>query len=185
MSLTSFTLDWWVPIDHFLPTWTIAPAHNVLQISQTCKDLHQTVQDRHVWVDQLEKLCQEDPILRPAIPPLTSLSAQELKAFVARRVKLRARWDNGCNEPNHTTKALVGIYGLYRFVVLPGGKFLLVIDNDGGVSLRRIELGPVDGQGSLPVVASFESYRGHPATGLERSKLLTTTLPHSIFVHTK
>ena len=120
-------------------------------------------------------------MLRPATPPLTSLCTQELKAFVIRRVRLRIRWDNGCKDIGYTTKGVVEVPGLFRFMLLPGGKFLLIIDNEGALTLRRIEL--KDGQVSIPIVATFEFNQGRLMQGVGRDKLLTTTSPSPIFVH--
>ena len=104
----------------------------------------------HVWIDQLEKLRKKDPALRSATPPLSCLSAQELKTFVAGRVKLRLRWDK--DHSNFFAKGLFGIHGVCEFRLLPGGKSVIVISGCGGVMLRRIEL--EDSQASPPVVAT-------------------------------
>jgi len=146
--------------------------------SQTCKDLREATQDRHVWVDQLEKLIQKDPALGSATPPLTSLSAQELKTFVTGRVKLRLRWDK--DDGDFVTNGLVGISGVCELRLLPGGKSMVVVGNRGGVTLRRIEL--EDGQVSLPVVANV-NYEQKIIIGVGWSKLLTAMSPCPILVH--
>jgi hypothetical protein len=63
---------------------------------------------------------------------------------------------------------------------LPGGKSVLVIDNRGGVTLRRIEL--EDDRVSLPIVANIE-YDQRIISGPWWSKLLTVMLPCPILVH--
>ena len=146
---------------------------------QTCKHLYRATQDRHVWVDQLCKLHQAYPELRSAKPPLTFLSAQELKSFVVGWIKLRFRRDNGQSDLGFSAKGLVGIPRVYRVMLLPGGKSLLAIDNRGGLALRRIEL--EDGQVSLPVVANIKSEEWldfEPG----QNKLLITMSPYPILV---
>ena len=150
---------------------------------QTCKDLYQATQSRHIWVDRLETLLREDPMLRPATPPLASLSAQELKSFVIGQIKLRLRWDTNQDDLGFAARGLARIVDVRNLCLLPGGKTLLAFDNRGSITLRRIKL--VDGQVALPVVASFESDRGIIVFRHEQSKLLTTTSPCPILVHNK
>ena len=146
---------------------------------QTCKDLYRTIQDRHVWVDQLEKLCQKDPALRSAVPPPTSLSAQALKTFVSRRVKLGLRWGTNGGESGFAVKGLAEVPGgICRLWLLPGGKSALVIDDREDVTLRRVELD--DGRASLPIVANIKYGQG---TTSQWTKLLTAMSPCPIFVH--
>lgn len=146
---------------------------------QTCKDLYQATQDRHVWVDQLDRLRREDPVLKPATPPLTSLSAQELKSFVTGWIKLRLRWGHDQTNLGFATKGVVGIPRVCRLMLLPGGKSLLVIDGRGGLAIRRVELEL--GRVFLPVVANFESDKWlTPEPG--QNKLLIATSPCPILV---
>ncbi|KAF9653264.1 hypothetical protein BDM02DRAFT_3265514 [Thelephora ganbajun] len=169
-----------LPLDVLLVVFRDLDVVDVVRIGMTCKDLYQVVQDRHVWIDQLEKLCQKNPALGFATPPLTSLPAQELKTFVTGRVKLCLRWDKGADEDGFVTKGLIELPGVCHLKLLPGGKSLLVIDNRGGVTLRNIRLG--DGQVSLPIVASInpdQMVTARPG----RSKLLTATSPCPILVH--
>ena len=149
---------------------------------QTCRDLYGTTQDRHVWVDQLEKLCRKDPPLRPATPPLTSLSAQELKTFVTGRVKLRLRWDKRDHQikKDFATKSLVGVSGVPQLRLLPGGKSVLVIDNHGNVALHRIEF--KDDQVSLPFVANLKCDQ-EAIVAAGQSELLTAMSPCPFLVH--
>ena len=146
---------------------------------QTCRDLYHAAQDRHVWVDHLDNLRQKNPVLKPATPPLTSLSAQELKGFIAGWINLRFRWEKDHTNFGFTKKGVVGIPGPCCLFLLPGGKTLLTIDDRGGLALRRIEM--VDGRVSLPSVATIESDKVlvfKPG----RNKLITTTSPSPILV---
>ena len=154
----------------------------LLGTPQICKDLYQTIQDRHVWVDQLENSCQKDPALRSAIPPLTSLSTQELKTFVTRRAKLRLRWGKDDGENGLVTKGLVGIFGIRMLWLLPGGRSVLVIDNRRGLTLRRVELD--DGRASLPIVANIE-YDQEAIAGPEWFTLLTVMSPCPILIYSQ
>ena len=131
-------------------------------------------------MDQLEKLYQKNPALKSATPPLTSLSAQELKTFVTGRVKLRLRWDKGDNENGLITKGLTGIPGMRGFNLLPGGKSLLVVGDRGDVTLWRIEL--EGGHVSLPVVANIK-YDQRIIVGPGWSKLLVAMSPCPILIH--
>ena len=159
------------------------PTHNPHRGTlQTCRDLYAVIQDRHVWVDQLEKLRRKDPALRSATPPLTSLSAQELKSFVTGRVKLRLRWDKGDDENGFAAKHLIGIPGVRQLRLLPGGKSVLVIDNYGGVALHRIEF--KDDKVFLPLVANVNLECDQEAIVMAmRSELLTAMSPYPIFIH--
>lgn len=130
-------------------------------------------------MDQLEKLRRKDPALRSATPPLTSLSAEELKNFVTGRVKLRLRWDKDDNENGFAAEGLIGIPGVCQLRLLPGGKFMLIIDSRGGVTLHRIKL--EDGQVSLSVVANIKYDK--IVVGCGWSKLLTTVSPCPILIH--
>jgi hypothetical protein len=118
-------------------------------------------------------------VLKTATPPPTSLTAQELKNIVTGRIKLRLRWDKGETDLGFTTKGLLGIPRACRFMLLPGGKSLLVIDNRGGLTLRRIELD--HDRVSLPVVVNFKSEEWLPHEP-GQNKLLTTTSPCLILV---
>jgi len=142
---------------------------------QICKDLYGVVQDRHVWIDQLEKLCQNEPALRTATPPLASLSAQELQTFVINRVKLCHIWDRDEYEYNFTTRGLVKFSPLEGIWLLPGGKSLVVVGYHE-VTLCRIKF--EDGQFSLPVVASLPY--GLVVTG--SCELLTAMSPSPILL---
>jgi hypothetical protein len=113
-------------------------------------------------------------VLKTATPPPTSLSALELKNIVTGRIKLQLRWDKSETNLGFTTKGLLGIPRVCRFMLLPGGKSLLAIDNRGGLTLRRIELD--HGKVSFPVVANLKSEEWlSPEPG--QNKLLTTTSP--------
>ena len=138
---------------------------------QTCKDLHEATQDRHVWTDQLEKLRQQDPMLRSATPPLASLSAQELKTFVTRRTRLRLRWDKDAKEDDFAAMGLVEFHGVEDLRLLPGGKSMLVISNFEGATLCRIEMH--EDRVSLPVVAKLPRNRSAP----QQWQLLTAMSP--------
>lgn len=151
-----------------------------LETSQTCNDLCRATQDRHVWVDQLEKLRPKDPALRSATPALTSLSAQKLRTFVTGLIKLRLRWNKGGNETDFAAKGLVGVPGVCELRLLPGGESVIFINGRGGVTLRRIKL--EDGQVSLPVVADIK-YDQRVVVGPGWSRLLTSTSPCPILVH--
>ena len=131
-------------------------------------------------MDQLEKLYKTNPALKSATPPLTSLSAQELKTFVTGRVELRLRWDKGDNENGLTMKGLTGIPGMGELNLLPGGKSLLVIGDRGDVTLHRIEL--EGGHVSLPVVANVK-YDQRITVGHGRNKLLIAMSPCPILIH--
>ena len=159
------------------------PAHNPHRGTlQTCRDLYGIVEDRHIWIDQLEKLYRKGPALRSATPPLTSLSAQELKSFVTGRVKLLLRWDKGDNENGFATEHLIGIPGERQLRLLPWGKSVLVIDNYGGVALHRIEF--KDDRVFLPLVANVNLECDQEAIVMAmRSELLTAMSPCPIFIH--
>ena len=101
-----------------------------------------------------------------------------MKTFVTGRVKLRLRWDN--DNSDFTAKGLAEITGKCELWLLPGGKSVAVIDNRGGVTLRRIEL--EDGQVSLPIVANI-NHEEKDITGLGWSKLLTAMSPCPILIY--
>jgi hypothetical protein len=126
-------------------------------------------------------------VLRPATPPLTSLSTPELKTLVTGFVKMRIRWgkvsgprcSKRFDENGLAAKGVIGMPGVREFRLLPGGKSLIVIDNRGGMTLRRITL--EGGQASLPVVASVE--RDKRRTMGSWNRLLTAMSPCPILVH--
>ena len=150
---------------------------------QTCRELRQAIRDRHVWIDELEKLRQEYyPVLRPATPPLTFLSAQELQTLVIARMKLRLCWKNG--DDGFTAEGHAGIPGVRRIILLPGGRSLLSIDNHGGVALRRIELGDSQGSLTLPIIASCQTDQ-NVTFGAGRNHLLSTMSPCPIPLHSQ
>ena len=132
-------------------------------------------------MDQLEKWCKKDPALRSAVPPLTSLSTQELKTFMTGRAKLRLRWGKDEGENRFAAKGLVEVSGIRRLWLLPGGKSALIIDHHGGVTLHRVELD--DSRASLPIVANIRYGQGVDTSGFEWNKLLAAMSPCPIFVH--
>ena len=130
-------------------------------------------------MDQLENLRRKYPVLRPATPPLIHLSAQESKTFVTGWVRLRLRWNKGDNENDFVAKGLLGISGVKKLLLLPGGKTVRVIGDYGSVSLYRIEL--KDGRASLPIVANLK-YDQRVIFGPKWNKLLTATSPCPILI---
>jgi hypothetical protein len=83
------------------------------------------------------------------------------------------------DENGLAAKGVIGMPGVREFRLLPGGKSLIVIDNRGGMTLRRITL--EGGQASLPVVASVE--RDKRRTMGSWNRLLTAMSPCPILVH--
>lgn len=151
--------------------------HNTVSERQACKDLYCAIQDRHIWVDQLERLRREEPALKSATPPLTvSLSAQELKTFVINRVKLHYIWDRDEYEYGFTTRSMVEFSAVRGVWLFPGGKSLVVI-GDYEVTLCRIEL--EDGKFSLPIVTKLPY--GPKTIGW--SELLTAMSPSPILLY--
>ena len=67
-------------------------------------------------------------------------------------------------------------------MLLPGGKSLLIIDNRGGVTLRRVKM--EDSEVSLPVVANIEPDQ-NVTFGPGRRRLLTTMTPCPMLIHTQ
>jgi hypothetical protein len=118
-----------------------------------------------------------------------------VKTFVIGWAKLRIRWGklhvrngkpsrlrlgNIFDETGFVADSVIGMPGVCGFRLLPGGKSLIVIDNRGDVTLRRIEL---DGsQVSLPAVVSVK-YDQRIIVGPNWSKLLTAMSPCPILVH--
>jgi hypothetical protein len=119
-------------------------------------------------------------VLKPATPPLTSMSAKELKTFVTGRTKLRLRLKNGPNNHGFAARGVTVIPGICIPMLLPGGKHLLSMDYCEGTTLRRIEL--EDGQASLPVVARIKLDQ-QMLLGAESCQLFLTMSPHPIFLH--
>jgi hypothetical protein len=141
------------------------------------------VQDRRFWADQLIKLRQQDPALKSATPPLASLSAQEIRAFVVDWIKLRHRWDDRSGAGSgFAAKGFTGIPGECNFMLLPGGKSVLAIDRRGSITLYRINM--ADRYFTLSAVAHGGSFRGR-FFGPGRNKLLTAMSPCPILVHGK
>ena len=141
------------------------------------------MQDRLFWADQLGKLYQKNPALKFATPLLTSLSAQEIRAFVVGWIKLRRRWNNSyTHNLGFAVKGSVGIPGVCNLMLLPGGKTLLAIDSRGGMTLRRIKL--EDGQAAFPVVTSIK-FEQRTFFGPGRNTLLTMMSPCPVLVHSQ
>lgn len=146
-----------------------------------CKGLYRAAQCRQVWVSQLEKLQREDPVLKPATPPLASLSTEDLKTFVIRRMKLRRRFDDGNKNLGFAAKGVTEISGRCNLKLLPGGRFLLTIDDDEGeITLHRVRL--EDSRASLPVVANVGLGR-RPVCGIFGNKLLITMSPCPVLIY--
>ena len=123
-------------------------------MEQLCKGLCRVAQCCQVWVDQLKKLHQEDPILKPAIPPLASLSTEDIKTFVTGRMELRRCFNDGNQNLGFAAESATKISGICDLMFLPGGRPLLAIsDDEGDMTLHQIGL--KDGQASLPVAASI------------------------------
>lgn len=121
-------------------------------------------------------------MVKPATPPLISLSVEELKTFVIGRTKFRFRWDKDPINRGFAAKGVAGIPGVHCLTLLPGGKSLLTINKSEGLTLRRIELD--GGRASLPVVKCIE-YDQCSEFGPVQDNLLTTTLPHPILVRSR
>lgn len=132
-------------------------------------------------MDQLERLFQEDPILKPATPPLTSLSTQELKTFATSRAKFRLCFNNGINDFVFAAERPIRVPMVQNLLLLPGGKSVLAMGCAGTVTLCRIGL--EGGQASLSVMAKIGFGRKRPSGALGPSKLITTTSPCPIFVY--
>ena len=131
-------------------------------------------------MDQLVKLRRKYPVLGPATPPLTCLSAQDLKTFVTGWVKLRLRWNEDDDGSDFVAKGLIGIPGVHELRLLPGGKTVLVINNHGGIALHRIEL--KDDQVSLPIVANLR-YDQRVTAEPRWNKLLIAMSPCPVLIH--
>ena len=101
-------------------------------------------------MDQLKKLRQEDSILK-----LASLSTEDIKTFVIGRMKLRRHFNDGNKNLGFAAESTAEIPGMCDLMLLPGGRSLLIINDDEGdaVTLHRIEL--EDDQASLPVAANI------------------------------
>jgi hypothetical protein len=150
-------------------------------MEQACKGLHRVAHSRQVWVYQLKNLRQEDPVLKPAIPPLASLSTEDIKTFVIGRMKLRHRFSNDNENLGFAAKGATEIPGVCDLMLLPGGRSLLAIKYDeGDVTLHRIGL--EDGQASLPVTANI-GLGARPERMYLWNKLLITISPCPVLVH--
>jgi hypothetical protein len=150
------------------------------ETEQVCKDLHHIAQDREVWADQLEKLRQEHPSLKPATPPLSSLSVQELQTFVMGQAKLRRRFNEGYKNLGFTAEGVTEIPGRCTIMLLPGGRSLLAVNSKGGnMTLHRIRL--EDGQASLPVAARI-NVGERVSDGILWKRLLTATSPCPVLI---
>ena len=108
----------------FAPGW-IPWSDPPFETQQTSKSFSEITRDRQVWVDQLEKLCQEDSVLKPATPLLTSFSTQELKTLVIDRTKLHCRFNKDHNNFDFAAQGTARIPGVCDILLLPGGKYLL------------------------------------------------------------
>jgi hypothetical protein len=148
-------------------------------MEQTCKCLYQILPDRQVWAGQLEWLPHEDPILGLAMPPLTSLSTKELKTLVINRAKLCRGFSNDHNNFGFAAQGITRVPRVCNILLMPGGKSLLAIDNEG-VTLYRIGL--EGDRASLSVRASVK-FSQRTGFGVGRSTLITTASPCPILVH--
>lgn len=111
-------------------------------MEQSCKGLCRVAQCCQVWVDQLKKLHQEDPILKPATPPLASHSTEDIKTFITGRMELHRHFNDGNKNLSFAVESTTEIAGICDLTFLPGGRSLLAINDDEGdvVTLHRIEL---------------------------------------------
>jgi len=134
------------------------------------------MQDRHVWIDQLEKLRRNEPAFRTAIPPLASLSVKELKAFVIGWDKLRLHWNRDDGVNGLVAEGLVELSAVEDVWLLPGGKFLLVVDKS---KLKLCQIKLYNGRFSLPVTSKLRFGR----VGPRWSELLTAMSPYPILIH--
>lgn len=151
---------------------------------QSCQDLQKSIQHRHVWVDQVKNCLRNKPVLKLAIPDLTTLSEEDLKTFAIRQAKLRRRWDGPDDNSGFvrggqiTLPALCLTFDATRWL-LPGGNQLLVRSRDA-LLLYQVHLSGERTVLSLLNTVSLEKVGIGRALGL--NMLLLTTSPHPICV---
>ncbi|KAF9793490.1 hypothetical protein BJ322DRAFT_132105 [Thelephora terrestris] len=168
-----------LPFDVLFAVFRDLDVVDVIRIGMTCKVIREAAQERHVWIDQLEKLRRENPIFKLATPPLTSLSTWELKTLVTGRTKLRLRLNDDHDDLGFARKGMTIIPEHCNLLLLPGGKYLIVVQFNDIITLRRIEL--EDDQVSLPVLTHIDS-DSYFWVEPDCSELLTTTSPCPMLV---
>ena len=130
-------------------------------------------------MDQLKKLRQEDPVLKPTTPPLASLSTEDIETCVIGRMKLLRRFNDGNNNLDFAAEVATEIPGICDLILLPGGRSLPAISDQDDAVLHRIGL--EDGQASLPVAANIK-LGGRPEYTFVWNKLLVTMSPCPVLI---
>ena len=161
---------------------------SVLTLDQTCRDLRESMQTRHVWLDQTQNHRRRTAALKLSVPSPMALTTEALKRFSVTQAKLRIRWSgapyrSGGENPKLATCGATVVPGQPDLVFLPGGQLVIFIDSgDSSISLRRIGLS--GGHLSLVRLADLsggERDRG----GVGWKGMLPAMSPHPVFSYAR
>ncbi|KAJ2915563.1 hypothetical protein MD484_g4843, partial [Candolleomyces efflorescens] len=125
------------PLELYLKLFSDLEPLELLQLSQTCKQLHETLSDKQIWKTALRKMCSQEHLFEPSFP------IEEMEVGDMQRAALGPTlWKNKVHRhaklgPNHplpyVERSFGGDYepGLRREVIftdthiVPGGRYLL------------------------------------------------------------
>ena len=140
------------------PGHTRCPAYLIVVLSQTCKWLQQMTDEHQIWLHQVRHL-------QIPIPPGTTPSKTELKSWAISHTRVDALWI----KPAPGDLTLCSFETHADFVeahLIPGGEFVVLLYNNGDISLIRIERSVVTGKLMVREVAGYretdeEDYPDH------------------------
>lgn len=163
------------------------PPRSALISDQTCRNLHESTQTRHVWLDQTQNHRRRTVALKLSIPSPTTLPTEALERFAILQAKLRIRWNKSPQDNweklQFVTYGTTLLPGLLDLTLLPGGEFVISIDeSDRSVSLHRIKLSG----GHLSLIRLTDLSRGGSDKGeVTWNRMLPAMIPNPVFSYAR
>jgi len=161
---------------------------SALNLDQACRDLRESTQSHHVWLDQTQNHRRRTAALKLSIPSPTTLTTEALKRFAILQAKLRTRWSrlpdrHGGEKPKFAACGTILLPGWLDLIFLPGGEFVISIDDgDNSISVHRIELS--GGQLSLTSLSNLSGGE-HDQGEVGWRKMLPAMSPHPLFSYAR
>ncbi|KAF9648284.1 hypothetical protein BDM02DRAFT_3115600 [Thelephora ganbajun] len=157
---------------------------DVIHLGMTCRDLYESTQTHHVWLDQTQNHRRRTVALKLSIPSPTKLTTETLKRFAILQAKLHIRWNrlpdqHDWEKSQFTACGAILLPGRLDLIFLPGGEFVISIDDgESSISLHRIKLLG----GHLSLVRLADLSRGeHDQGEVGWKKMLPAMSPHPVF----
>ncbi|KAF4621378.1 hypothetical protein D9613_000035 [Agrocybe pediades] len=120
---------------------------DILQIRQTCKILHHATTAKPIWVDLFWECERLSPGILTLEKPLDMYSSEELERVVLTWGSMQVGWHTSDGTPSRQRTITSEYYS--NVYLVPGGRWLLVFQNEGGISYYDLESPTYDKQKML------------------------------------